>query len=353
MSIILFANNAASTLAAPISSGSLSANLAAGTGALFPNPGPGEYFCLTFVDAATGLINEIVHVTARTADTVTIARAQEGTVALNWLAGDAADNFWTAGSATALQTLALNAPVIVGATRNAKMAVAAASATSTFTADEIVIASSLGGAAYLLTTYSQAINLGTTGAGGMDTGTAPAPGYVALYAIYNPATGAQNIFAVNATSAAAPQVYAGGHMPAGYAASALIGVWPTNVSSLFKPGLQIDRKLLFPIINALSTSTGQASFTSISIAGSVPANARGVSGVIALSSTATSNMAMGVAADANGSGQQNGVAVGTNGTNISFGNFSLALGTPQAIFYVASSSAGTPTYTLSLSGYEI
>lgn len=97
MAIILFANNASSTLAGAISPSATVCNLAAGTGALFPSPSGGDYFVLTFVDVATGLLNEIVHVTNRTVDQLTIVRAQEGTTALNWLSGDLAANLVTAG----------------------------------------------------------------------------------------------------------------------------------------------------------------------------------------------------------------------------------------------------------------
>src|SRR5450631_2092852 len=101
MSVILFSNDAVSTLAGAITNTSLTANLAPGTGVLFPNPGGGQIFKLTFIDAATGLLNEIVNVTAITGDTITMVRAQEGTVALNWLAGDLAQSLWTAGCANA------------------------------------------------------------------------------------------------------------------------------------------------------------------------------------------------------------------------------------------------------------
>ena len=100
---LLFANNASSTLAGPINNSATSVNLASGGGALFPVITGGNYFVMTFVDAATGLINEIVHVTARTGDVLTIVRAQEGTSAQSWLAGDIASNLWTAGQAAAMQ----------------------------------------------------------------------------------------------------------------------------------------------------------------------------------------------------------------------------------------------------------
>ena len=99
MALMLWTNNAKTTLAGSISSSATSANLASGTGSLFPNPMGGDYFAMTFVDAATKLINEIVYVTARSGDTITIVRAQEGTTAVAWTAGDIAANLWTAGAA--------------------------------------------------------------------------------------------------------------------------------------------------------------------------------------------------------------------------------------------------------------
>ncbi len=99
MSILLFANNAATTIAGAITNTALTVNLAPGAGALFPSPGAGQYFLGTFNDAATGLLTEIVQVTARSGDTLTIVRAQEGTTAQAWNSGDLFSNLWTAGSA--------------------------------------------------------------------------------------------------------------------------------------------------------------------------------------------------------------------------------------------------------------
>lgn len=102
-STLLFANNAISTLAGAISNTSITAQLAPGSGALFPNPGLNQYFKLTFIDQATGLVREIVHVTGMSGDTITaMTRGQEGTSAQSYLAGDLAQNLWTAGSAGAM-----------------------------------------------------------------------------------------------------------------------------------------------------------------------------------------------------------------------------------------------------------
>lgn len=98
---VLFANNSLSTLAASISDVAVSATLATGTGARFPNPTGSDYFMLTFSDAATGLTNEIVKVTARSGDVITIVRAQEGTSAQAWSSGDGANGLITAGALSA------------------------------------------------------------------------------------------------------------------------------------------------------------------------------------------------------------------------------------------------------------
>lgn len=107
---VLFANNASTTLAGAITAVATTANLASGTGVLFPSPGAGQYFVLTFTDAATGLINEIVWVTNVTGDVITITRAQEGTTAKPWNAGDFAANLWTAGQAALITPQSLPAP---------------------------------------------------------------------------------------------------------------------------------------------------------------------------------------------------------------------------------------------------
>lgn len=108
MTTFLFANNANSSLAAPITAAATSLTLQSGAGALFPNPSAGQQFALTLNDALTGLIYEIVYCTARSGDTLTVVRGQEATNAVSWLAGDLAANDCTAGTMSGLvQTAAL------------------------------------------------------------------------------------------------------------------------------------------------------------------------------------------------------------------------------------------------------
>ena len=74
----LFANNASTTLASPISASSTTISVYPGQGALFPSPTSGQGFTVTLTDAATGKLTEIMLCTNRTGDTLTVTRAQEG-----------------------------------------------------------------------------------------------------------------------------------------------------------------------------------------------------------------------------------------------------------------------------------
>lgn len=83
----LFKNNATALLAASISTSGTTLVLAAGAGSSFPVITGSDYFHGTLYDSANNF--EIVKVTARTGDSLTIERAQEGTIALAFSSGDA------------------------------------------------------------------------------------------------------------------------------------------------------------------------------------------------------------------------------------------------------------------------
>ena len=83
----LFTNNAATTLASSINSSVTSLSVAAGTGALFPTLAGSQFFYCTLSNTA-GTTLEIVKVTARSTDTFTIVRGQNGTTAASFSAGD-------------------------------------------------------------------------------------------------------------------------------------------------------------------------------------------------------------------------------------------------------------------------
>ena len=101
----LFANGAASTLASVISDSDLSLTLATGEGALFPSPTGGDYFHATITN---GSDLEIVRVTARSSDTLTIVRAQQSTSAAAFALGASVQIRLTAEALTRFETAALS-----------------------------------------------------------------------------------------------------------------------------------------------------------------------------------------------------------------------------------------------------
>lgn len=96
----LFANNAYGSLGATLSNSATSLTLATGQGARFPSPTGGDHFLVTLIGIdSNGNENawEIVRVTGRSTDALTIVRAQEGTLAAPWVAGTRVEARATSG----------------------------------------------------------------------------------------------------------------------------------------------------------------------------------------------------------------------------------------------------------------
>jgi len=74
------ANNAFATVPAAVTSIQTSLTVTTGQGARFPSLGGSDYFYATLVDVSGNY--EIVKVTARTDDAMTVVRGQEGTLAI-------------------------------------------------------------------------------------------------------------------------------------------------------------------------------------------------------------------------------------------------------------------------------
>ena len=83
---IKFTNNAVGALASSITSSATTIYVTAGQGAYFPALSAGDYFYVTLIDSSNNL--EIAKVTARSADTLTVVRAQESTAGRSYSAGD-------------------------------------------------------------------------------------------------------------------------------------------------------------------------------------------------------------------------------------------------------------------------
>lgn len=83
--VMKYTNNASADLATSITSSATSIVVQSGSGSRFPALAAGDYFFATLIDSSNNI--EIVRVTARSADTLTVVRAQDGTTARSYPAG--------------------------------------------------------------------------------------------------------------------------------------------------------------------------------------------------------------------------------------------------------------------------
>lgn len=91
----LYANNAESTLLGALGPTDVTITLPSGHGARFPTTTGGAVFLLTIEDVSGNI--EIVQCTARVADTLTVVRGREGTLAAAWTASTGIFHRLTAG----------------------------------------------------------------------------------------------------------------------------------------------------------------------------------------------------------------------------------------------------------------
>lgn len=98
---IKFSNNASASLASSINSSATSISVSVGQGALFPVLTGTDYFYATLVDSSNNL--EVVKVTARLGDVLTVVRGQDGTIARAYAAADKIEVRLTAAGLVALQ----------------------------------------------------------------------------------------------------------------------------------------------------------------------------------------------------------------------------------------------------------
>lgn len=237
---------------------------------------------------------------------------------------------------------------VVGQSRNARMSVITVSSSATFTADELIVESSTG-KQYRLSAFDKTINIATSGAGGMDTGSVPTSGFIAIYAILNPTNGSTALLAVNATATTAPEIYSGTNMPVGYTASALVSVWRV-ASGQFTVGEMVGRQINTPEQPLVTVTNTVSTLTELSVSSAIPKNAKTMEGWGLINSVQpATNNSFAV------SSKQYSIGFKTHGSSNSgvsatFSN--LLIAEPQKVYYQIG-FGGTPTAsTIYSTGYS-
>jgi hypothetical protein len=259
-----------------------------------------------------------------------------------------------AALAVQVQLLSVNGAV-VGSTRTGRLYVPAASASATYTAEEVVLADGAG-RKYTLAAFNQSINLQSAmkGIGAMDIGPAPVSGYVAIYGMYNPETKARGLMAVNTTTTFAPSLYGGANVPAGFTVSGLLTIVPTDgggnffICAVEDRNVTVGAKLIFSgavtVVNA-----------PIPLASGVPINAVKANGLIGVGSSGTGTVSLDVYSTSTGLGIVRNTATVSTAGGLYTQSFShLPIITPQSWWLSASNAAsGTPVFNVFVTSYQI
>ena len=186
--------------------------------------------------------------------------------------------------------------------------------TATWTADELVAETALGGTAYKGTSLSLSFNGATTGANGMDTGSFPTSSALYIYAIYKPGTGWATL---GTTSGSGSTIYSGANMPSGYTASALIWVGAGAASTSFYTGYQVGHtvSLAGNGVPLLIGAAGQTVATSVSVS-PLPSAVKYISGYMVQQQAAATAQQLEICGTATGTQAQYSNYVGAGGASI-------------------------------------
>lgn len=221
--------------------------------------------------------------------------------------------------------------------------------TASWTASELIFETNTGGTPYKASVLALAFNGAVTGVNGMDTG-AMAVGDLAIYAVYNPTSGAS---ATLGTVACNGLTYTGVNAPAGYTASALLWSGKVDSSVNIKEFYQVNRNVSVAVAYAFTGLSGSAALVSQSISAIVPPNAKTASGMMSAGSYGGSCLPT-VASTASGVGAQYGSGsaafIGNYQPALSFNDIPLA--TAQTLYW-SSGNAGNTSCSLAISRYSI
>lgn len=409
-----FITGAGATLASNITSTQTSITLTSGQGALFPALITGQFFPLVLQSATNSATAEICWCTARSTDTLTVLRGQEGSTASAFNASDLVQLRPTAASLADItptyvtdtgtaNAVAIAVPanfttlasltgiplwIVKGSSPNSgaltitptPVGGSAFAATTTQNPDGSALISGqwpAGGVAVVIyngsvfqfvsITTSQAaalpnayfqlptgciatfaggtntaswstpygtlsFNGGTTGAGGMDTGSTPISGDLYIYAIWNTASASPALLGTIAGNGS--PIYGGTHLPPGYTNPVLYAAVKTDSLGNIVAGAQSGR--LFSIAETTAASGSPTGYTSVSLSGIIPKCAASIGGSI-------------YAHGSNGLVQLSplGSTIGqTNGSQITSSYADLAIITTQTVYWTQASNISTPSFTV-------
>jgi hypothetical protein len=241
----------------------------------------------------------------------------------------------------------------IGTIVNGTVNLTSASNSLTFKADQVIVGSALNGFVYSVPSVNLTINTATVGANGMNTGSPAVSGFVNVYLLLNPNTGASALLGVNDTGVVPPMVCAATGIPSGYTASALVGAYWTNGSGQFQPVMQYNRRIFASSGTGLS-GAGTATLQGFVWAG-VPSAAKTVSGAINITNTGSSSDTVALFPLSTGGPGSKGANRNstTGGIQSPFSDLPINPATPRTNWYTISATGGSITVTVFSTDYTI
>ena len=227
--------------------------------------------------------------------------------------------------------------------------------TAIWSADELVAQTALNGTPYIGISLILSFNGATTGSGGMDTGTMPTSGNLAIYAIYNPTGSTWSTLGYASGASSPTTIYPGSNLPTNFTASTLLWSGVTDGSANIPIFFQRQRTIFVNAVQVLSSVAGSPNtYATVSLSTIVPPNAYDVFGVVAGTSTAQP-LEMAVAADVTGTyvnyahAAQSASALDGYAAGVQFGP--IPLKTAQQLAWKSANT--TQTNVILISGYDI
>ncbi|WP_311968582.1 phage tail protein [Pseudomonas baltica] len=245
----------------------------------------------------------------------------------------------------------LSAPAGIGPSARIRNITIVGATISGWVDDWVIVGVANSSKTWKIPNFSAQLSLSKTGIGGLDTGSATANGFLLVYAAYNPVTKAYGVFgqmesAGTVGTVGAPATYQGANLPAGYTATALIGIAPVgSTPTTFGAFTQVGRRvrLAQSAIVSLSAIPTSQSWQTVASA-SIPFGALSVDGFLSMTSNYSSGpmtLQGGIAAVAGGSATQ---ILLTSSSGLCSNNNSFAdlpIHTPRTIAYFFFNSVST------------
>lgn len=242
-----------------------------------------------------------------------------------------------------LQIAVIPTPPVIGTARGLTGLAGGSGATASWTVQEIIAETALGGSTIKGVSLTLPFDGSTTGAGGMDTGAVPTSGSLSVYAIYNPTTGVWAALGQSSGSSRPTPVYSGANAPLGFSFSVLIWTGVTDGSAHIRKFQQQDRMVWVGQTQIVSATAGTVNtYVTANVSPAAPAGAVTVSGTVGSSSTSAASQVT-VASDTSGSYSQP-VVTGASGVALDgFGSAAPFMALPLTTVQQIAWKAGTNT----------